>query len=89
MQTDTCQVEVPDEIKYVQTQDERTTGASSVQNYILWKNRKLHLSLNMNVTKSGHEHTDFFQSCFKKLIALLLQSTAAFMLKAEIHLSSK
>ena len=35
-----CQVEVPDEIKYEQTKDERTRGVTCVQNFILWKHWK-------------------------------------------------
>ena len=46
------QVEVPDGSKYVQTEDERTRGASCVQNYIVWKHQKTHESLNMNARKS-------------------------------------
>ena len=57
------QVEVPDGSKYVQTEDERTRGASCVQNYIVWKHQKrtkvwtwTHESL-LNARKSGLERT--------------------------------
>ena len=46
------QVEVPDGSKYVQTEDERTRGASCVQNYKVWKHQKTHDSLKMNARKS-------------------------------------
>ena len=35
-------VEVPDEIKYVQTDNERWRGVSYLQNYIIFKNRTTH-----------------------------------------------
>ena len=47
------QVEVPDWSKYVQAENERTRGASCVQNYIVWKHQKTHESLDMNARKFG------------------------------------
>ena len=50
------QVEVPDGTAICPDPDERTTGVSCVQIYLVGKLGKAHESLDMNARKSGHRH---------------------------------